>query len=141
MCRPGKTGAQVAGDFPDESLDESGDHECAFHGSSIFPWRVSWTPVDYESDPREADGKRDQTAIASSLTRRLKNKMQAGVTWTVMLEMKDNGTIGYGTQPAARAEANSKPGGNGHAAGVKDMDELVRIVTDQVMATLAAAGV
>ncbi len=47
-----------------------------------------------------SDGKRDQTAIASSLTRRLKNKMQAGVTWTVMLEMKDNGTIGYGTQPA-----------------------------------------
>ena len=47
-----------------------------------------------------SDGKRDQTAIASSLTRRLKNKFQAGVTWTLMLEMKDNGTIGYGTQPA-----------------------------------------
>jgi len=47
-----------------------------------------------------SDGKRDQTAIASSLTRRLKNKVQAGVTWTLMLEMKDNGTIGYGTQPA-----------------------------------------
>src|SRR4029077_8662827 len=46
------------------------------------------------------EGKRDQTAIASSLTRRLKNKVQAGVTWTLMLEMKDNGTIGYGTQPA-----------------------------------------
>jgi len=47
-----------------------------------------------------SDGKRTQTAIASSLTRRMKNKFQAGVTWTVMLEMKDNGTIGYGTQPA-----------------------------------------
>jgi hypothetical protein len=47
-----------------------------------------------------SDGKREQTAIASSVTRRLKNKIQAGLTWTVMLEMKDNGTIGYGTQPA-----------------------------------------
>ncbi|MGH9139580.1 MAG: hypothetical protein ACRD2I_00405, partial [Vicinamibacterales bacterium] len=47
-----------------------------------------------------SDGRRDQTAIASSLTRRIKNHFQAGVTYTVMLEMKDNGTIGYGTQPA-----------------------------------------
>ena len=47
-----------------------------------------------------SDGKRDQTAIASSLTRRLKNHFQAGVTWTLMLEMKDNGTVGYGTSPA-----------------------------------------
>ncbi|MCU1385848.1 MAG: hypothetical protein JWL71_4545 [Acidobacteria bacterium] len=47
-----------------------------------------------------SDGKRDQTAIASSLTRRLKNRFQAGVTWTLMLEMKDNGTVGYGTSPA-----------------------------------------
>jgi hypothetical protein len=47
-----------------------------------------------------SDGKRDQTAIASSLTRRLKNRFQAGLTWTVMLEMKDNGTVGYGTAPA-----------------------------------------
>jgi hypothetical protein len=47
-----------------------------------------------------SDGKRDQTAIASSLTRRLKNRFQAGLTWTYMLEMKDNGTVGYGTQPA-----------------------------------------
>ena len=31
-------------------------------------------------------------AIASSLTRRLKNNFQAGVTYTLMLEMKDNGT-------------------------------------------------
>jgi hypothetical protein len=47
-----------------------------------------------------SDGKREQTAIASSVTRRLKNRFQAGLTWTLMLEMKDNGTIGYGTQPA-----------------------------------------
>ena len=47
-----------------------------------------------------SDGKRDQTAIASSLTRRLKNRFQAGLTWTLMLEMKDNGTVGYGTSPA-----------------------------------------
>ncbi|HXI27698.1 MAG TPA: carboxypeptidase-like regulatory domain-containing protein [Vicinamibacterales bacterium] len=47
-----------------------------------------------------SDGKRDQTAIASSITRRLKNKIQAGLTYTLMLEMKDNGTVGYGTAPA-----------------------------------------
>jgi hypothetical protein len=47
-----------------------------------------------------SDGKRDQTAIASSLTRRMKNRFQAGVTWTLMLEMKDDGTVGYGTSPA-----------------------------------------
>jgi len=47
-----------------------------------------------------SDGKRDQTQMASSLTRRLKNHFQAGVTWTLMFEMKDNGTVGYGTAPA-----------------------------------------
>ena len=47
-----------------------------------------------------SDGKRDQTAIASSVTRRLRNHMQAGLTYTLMLEMKDNGTVGYGTAPA-----------------------------------------
>jgi hypothetical protein len=47
-----------------------------------------------------SDGKREQTAIASSLTRRLRNRFQAGVTYTLMLEMKDNGTIGYGNAPA-----------------------------------------
>ena len=47
-----------------------------------------------------SDGKRDQTAIASSFTRRVKNHFQAGATWTLMLEMKDNGTVGYGTAPA-----------------------------------------
>lgn len=47
-----------------------------------------------------SDGKRDQTQMASSLTRRMRNHFQAGVTWTLMLEMKDNGTVGYGTAPA-----------------------------------------
>src|SRR6185436_2599802 len=47
-----------------------------------------------------SDGKRDQTAIASSLTRRLKNRFQAGLTYTLMLEMKDNGVVGYGNSPA-----------------------------------------
>ena len=47
-----------------------------------------------------SDGKRDQTQMASSLTRRMKNHFQAGVTWTLMFEMKDNGTVGYGTAPA-----------------------------------------
>ncbi|HMF98579.1 MAG TPA: hypothetical protein VKE96_29970, partial [Vicinamibacterales bacterium] len=47
-----------------------------------------------------SDGKRDQTAIASSVTRRLRNKVQAGLTYTLMLEMKDNGAVGYGTAPA-----------------------------------------
>jgi carboxypeptidase family protein len=43
-----------------------------------------------------SDGKRTQTAIASSLTRRMRNRFQAGVTYTVMLEMKDNGSVSYG---------------------------------------------
>jgi hypothetical protein len=47
-----------------------------------------------------SDGKRAQTAIASSITRRMKNRFQAGLTYTLMLEMKDNGSVGYGTQPA-----------------------------------------
>ena len=47
-----------------------------------------------------SDGKREQTAIASSLTRRMKNRFQTGATYTFMLEMKDNGGIGYGTAPA-----------------------------------------
>jgi len=47
-----------------------------------------------------SDGKRDQTAIATSVTRRLKNKIQAGLTYTLMLEMKDDGTVGYGNAPA-----------------------------------------
>ncbi|HUK36148.1 MAG TPA: hypothetical protein VLV86_19660, partial [Vicinamibacterales bacterium] len=47
-----------------------------------------------------SDGKRDQTAIATSVTRRLKRRLQAGLTYTLMLEMKDNGAIGYGAMTA-----------------------------------------
>jgi hypothetical protein len=47
-----------------------------------------------------SDGKREQSAIASSITRRMRNRFQMGVTYTLMLEMKDNGTVGYGTAPA-----------------------------------------
>jgi hypothetical protein len=47
-----------------------------------------------------SDGKREQSAIATSLTRRLRNRFQAGATYTLMLEMKDNGVVGYGTSPA-----------------------------------------
>jgi hypothetical protein len=47
-----------------------------------------------------SDGRREQTAISSSLTRRLRNHFQAGITHTWMLEMKDNGVIGYGNSPA-----------------------------------------
>jgi hypothetical protein len=36
-----------------------------------------------------------------------------------------------------RDEANAKPSENGHAAPTNDMEELVRAITDQVMATLA----
>jgi hypothetical protein len=65
-------------------------------GASAFRPNPAYGPVFVFT----SDGKRDQTAIASSLTRRLKNRFQAGVTWTLMLEMKDNGTVGYGTAPA-----------------------------------------
>ena len=47
-----------------------------------------------------SDGKRDQTLLATSLTRRLRNRFQAGFTYTLMFEMRDNGTVGYGTAPA-----------------------------------------
>jgi carboxypeptidase family protein len=47
-----------------------------------------------------SDGMREQTAISSSLTRRLKNRFQAGITHTYMFEMKDNGVVGYGNAPA-----------------------------------------
>src|SRR6185295_11714176 len=46
-----------------------------------------------------SDGKREQTAIATSVTRRMRNRFQAGLTYTLMLEMQDNGTVGYGNSP------------------------------------------
>jgi hypothetical protein len=47
-----------------------------------------------------SDGRREQTAISSSLTRRMRNRVQTGATYTLMLSMRDNGGIGYGTAPA-----------------------------------------
>src|SRR5262245_58219427 len=47
-----------------------------------------------------SDGRKDQTQISMGLTRRLQRKFQAGLTYTVMLEMHDNGTLGY-TNPTA----------------------------------------
>ncbi len=47
-----------------------------------------------------SDGRKDQTQISTGLTRRLRNKFQAGVTYTLMLAMNDNGTLGY-TSPSA----------------------------------------
>jgi L-fuculose-phosphate aldolase len=55
-----------------------------------------------------------------------------------------NGAIGRGFKDFApepyafkREEGNSKPSTNGQAGSANDMDELVRTITDQVMATLA----
>ena len=47
-----------------------------------------------------SDGHRDQTQLAMGLTRRLKNRLQAGATYTLMFEMHDDGGIGY-TSPGA----------------------------------------
>jgi hypothetical protein len=47
-----------------------------------------------------SDGRKDQTQISSALTRRLRNGFQAGITYTLMLEMHDDGTLGY-TNPSA----------------------------------------
>ncbi len=40
-------------------------------------------------------GRRDQTQISTALNRRFKNNYQAGVTYTYMISMHDDGTIGY----------------------------------------------
>jgi hypothetical protein len=47
-----------------------------------------------------SDGHRDQTQLATAVTRRLKNRLQAGVTYTYMFSMHDDGGIGY-TSPTA----------------------------------------
>ena len=47
-----------------------------------------------------SDGHRDQTQLAMGLTRRLRNRLQAGATYTLMFSMHDNGGIGY-TSPGA----------------------------------------
>lgn len=47
-----------------------------------------------------SSGHKDQTQISSALTRRLNKGLQAGVTYTLMLAMHDDGTLGY-TSPSA----------------------------------------
>jgi hypothetical protein len=47
-----------------------------------------------------SDGHKNQTQIATGFTRRLQKNFQAGVTYTLMLAMHDDGTLGY-TSPSA----------------------------------------
>ncbi len=47
-----------------------------------------------------SDGHRDQTQMSMGLNRRLKGGIQAGVTYTLMFSMHDDGNIGY-TAPGA----------------------------------------
>jgi hypothetical protein len=47
-----------------------------------------------------SNGHRDQTQLATGLTRRLRNRLQAGATYTLMFSMHDDGGIGY-TAPGA----------------------------------------
>jgi hypothetical protein len=47
-----------------------------------------------------SDGHKDLTQISTALTRRLRSGFQAGVTYTLMLAMHDDGTLGY-TTPSA----------------------------------------
>jgi hypothetical protein len=44
-----------------------------------------------------ADGRKDQTQISTGFTRRLQRRFQAGATYTLMLAMHDDGTLGYTT--------------------------------------------
>ena len=52
-----------------------------------------------------ADGRKDLTQISTGITRRLQKKFQAGLTYTVMLAMHDDGTLGY-TAPTANNPFN-----------------------------------
>jgi hypothetical protein len=47
-----------------------------------------------------SDGRQNRTQLATGLTRRLKNRFQAGLTYTLMLSARDNGSIGWGSSPA-----------------------------------------
>jgi hypothetical protein len=44
-----------------------------------------------------SDGRKDQTQISTGFTRRLQRRFQAGATYTLMLAMHDDGTLGYTT--------------------------------------------
>jgi hypothetical protein len=52
-----------------------------------------------------SDGHRDQTQISSGLTRRFKDRLQAGVTYTLMLAMHDDGSLGI-SSPGANNQFN-----------------------------------
>jgi hypothetical protein len=56
-----------------------------------------------------SDGHRDQTQLAMGLTRRLRNRLQAGATYTFMFSMHDDGGIGY-TSPGANNPFNPVDG-------------------------------
>jgi hypothetical protein len=47
-----------------------------------------------------SDGKKDQTQLSMAVTRRLRAGFQGGITYTLMLAMHDDGTLGY-TNPTA----------------------------------------
>jgi hypothetical protein len=46
------------------------------------------------------NGRRDQTQVSTSLTRRFQHRFQAGATYTLMFAMHDDGSIGYTSPPA-----------------------------------------
>jgi hypothetical protein len=50
-------------------------------------------------------GHRDQTQVSMALNRRFKNNFQSGVTYTYMVSMHDDGTIGY-TSPGQNNQFN-----------------------------------
>ncbi len=52
-----------------------------------------------------SNGHRDQTQLATGVTRRLRNRLQAGATYTYMFSMHDDGGIGY-TSPGANNPFN-----------------------------------
>jgi hypothetical protein len=47
-----------------------------------------------------SDGRRDQTQLSTSLTRRFKSRFQAGATYTLMLSMHDDGGLGISSPGA-----------------------------------------
>jgi len=52
-----------------------------------------------------ANGRRDQTQLATSVTRRFKKRFQAGATYTLMLAMHDDGSLGI-SSPGANNQFN-----------------------------------
>ena len=52
-----------------------------------------------------SDGRRDQTQLSTSLTRRFKNRVQAGATYTLMFAMHDDGGLGI-SSPGANNQFN-----------------------------------